>query len=292
MRQHLRVLTVIESNISVVSVENLRLENKIGLFDVAHHCLILADPAAKVADTDLAAARWQRGELILDGESAIERIADPGRPIKPALVPTKSLPTRKLGSAEGHAAFMHAIAHIEFNAINLAWDAVYRFRDMPKGFYDDWVRIAQEEASHFNMVSDYLQQLGYEYGSFDAHNNLWDMAVATDDDVLRRMTLVPRVLEARGLDVTPGMIERLRHQGFDQAVAILEVIYREEIGHVESGSRWFNYLCEQRQLDPQRQFEDLINAHAKNRVRKPINEAARADAGFSQDEINYLYSLL
>jgi len=276
----------------VVENASPELEPGQGLFDVARYCLLLRNPEQKVAATLLAAQRWAQGDYPLAGSSLIEPVPDPGRPERPHLVTNHELPMRRLGSQEGHAAFMHAIAHIEFNAINLAWDAVYRFRDLPRGFYDDWVRIACEEASHFSLVQAYMQKLGFEYGSFDAHNNLWDMAVLTDDDVLRRMTLVPRVLEARGLDVTPGMMTRLQNQKYHDAVAILEVIYREEIGHVESGTRWFRYLCQQRGIDDLQKFEELIDDWARHRIRPPINEQARREAGFTQEEINYLYSLL
>lgn len=263
-----------------------------GLFDLAYDCLNLDHPQEKVALTLASAQAWETGRCALSGDTTVERLECPGRPETPVLVETPQLPARKLGSQEGHAAFMHAIAHIEFNAINLAWDAVYRFRSMPRGFYDDWVRIAREEASHFEMVRDYLLELGYDYGSFNAHNHLWEMALDTDNDALMRMALVPRVLEARGLDVTPGMIKRLRHQDYKKAVSILQVIYDEEIGHVEAGSRWFKYICSQQQLDPDTTYRRLVKQYAKNKIRKPINDEARLQAGFSEEEIAYLYSLV
>ncbi|MEJ2654165.1 MAG: ferritin-like domain-containing protein [Acidihalobacter sp.] len=149
------------------------------------------------------------------------------------------MPRRGLGTREGRAALVHAVAHIEFNAINLALDAVYRFRSLPRAYYDDWLRVADEEARHFMLLADRLTDFGMRYGDLPAHNGLWEMAVKTADDWLLRMALVPRVLEARGLDVTPGMIERLRQAGDMETVAALEVILREEVGHVAIGSRWF-----------------------------------------------------
>ncbi len=263
-----------------------------GLFDAALRCLRQSDISHKLEATRRVAQAWARGELTLTGRSPVEAIADPGRPPRPELVANHQLPARKLGQREGHGAFIHALAHIEFNAVNLAWDAVYRFRDLPRGFYDDWVRIAREEAEHFQLLQDYLHGLGYVYGDFPAHGNLWRMAVETADNPMLRMALVPRVLEARGLDVTPGMIARLRQQGHERAAEILEQIYRDEIGHVEAGSRWFRYLCRQRGLDPERQFEYLVEGRARERIRPPLNREARSEAGFSKEELDYLHGLL
>ncbi len=185
----------------------------------------------------------------------------------------------------------HAIAHIEFNAINLALDAVYRFRHMPRDFYADWLRVAAEESRHFLMLADYLAQHDAAYGDYDAHNGLWEMAVKTDHDVMVRMALVPRVLEARGLDVTPGMIEKLKKAGERQLVEILEIIHREEIGHVLIGSRWFRYACEQRGLSPRDVFTRLLNDHTKGIIQGPFDEESRLKAGFTEDEIEQLVTM-
>ena len=182
---------------------------------VALECLTEAQPERKLALTARALAAWRAGELALQHDAAAPLAAEDvvGRPARPHLVPPRDLPRRKLGSPDGRAALLHAVAHIEFNAINLAWDAVYRFRSMPRDYYDDWVGIAADEARHFGMLAERLADCGCSYGDFDAHNGLWDMACQTADSCLARMALVPRVLEARGLDVTPGMIARFRAAG-------------------------------------------------------------------------------
>jgi uncharacterized ferritin-like protein (DUF455 family) len=181
--------------------------------------------------------------------------------------------------------------HIEFNAINLAWDAVYRFRGLPTDYYRDWARVAHEESSHFRLLCERLKGVGYVYGDFDAHNGLWEMACKTAHDPLVRMALVPRVLEARGLDVTPGILKRLQQAGDNEAVKVLEIILRDEIGHVEIGSRWYHYLCEQRELDAEATFAGLINEYMPGQIKKPFHYEARRKAGFSEREMQYLESL-
>ncbi|TWI00954.1 uncharacterized ferritin-like protein (DUF455 family) [Luteimonas cucumeris] len=215
----------------------------------------------------------------------------PGRPPKPALVHPRDLPKRGLGSDEGRAAFIHAIAHIEFNAIDLAWDAVYRFRDMPDAYYADWVGVANDEARHFVMLRERLRQFGHDYGDFDAHNGLWEMAEKTAHDGLARMALVPRVLEARGLDVTPGMIVKLRALGDDATVEILEVILREEVAHVAAGSHWFRWFCARDGVDPEPRFRELLAQYARSVLRSPFNVDARSAAGFSAEELAALRQL-
>jgi uncharacterized ferritin-like protein (DUF455 family) len=200
-------------------------------------------------------------------------------------VAPRELPQRGLGTAAGRAALIHAVAHIEFNAIDLAWDAVYRFRGMPRGFYDDWVGVALDESRHFALLSGRLGELGFGYGSFDAHNGLWDMACRTAHDLMLRMALVPRVLEARGLDVTPGMITRLRSVGDLATVAVLELILREEVAHVAAGSRWFGWCCNARGLDPESNFREILQDHAAGLVRGPFNLDARRAAGFTDLEL-------
>ena len=242
----------------------------------------------KCMATRQAAQLWREGALPLPSDGKPKPIGEPGRPERPRLVAPRQLHSRSLHTDEGHAALIHSIAHIEFNAINLAWDAVYRFRDMPREFYDDWVRVADEEAYHFGLVREHLRSLGYDYGNFDAHNGLWEMAQKTAFDPLVRMALVPRVLEARGLDVTPGIMKKLQAHGDEAAVGVLEIIFRDEIGHVEIGSRWFHYLCEQRGLAPKETFRRLFDQYMQGRVRGPLHREARLAAGFSEDELDYL----
>lgn len=258
------------------------------LQEAAKACLSARDPAQKCALTQQAHALWQQGDLPCAHPAPIEPIGEAGRPDKPTLVPPRDVPKRSLGTAEGRAALLHAIAHIEFNAINLAWDAVYRFPDMPRGFYDDFVDTAADEARHFQLLATRLAELGRTYGDHPAHNGLWSMAQKTAHDPLVRMALVPRVLEARGLDVTPGMIERLRKAGDEESVAILHVILREEVAHVAAGTRWFTHLCAERGLEPKQAFFDLVNTHAPGIIRPPINQEARKQAGFDGEELAQL----
>ena len=262
------------------------------LFAAAQDCLSATDPEQKARLTSAAAAAFRAGNLSVPvGDVQVDAMQAPGRPPRPHLIEPRKLAQRGLGSAEGRAALVHAIAHIEFNAINLAWDAVYRFRGMPADFHSDWVEIADDEARHFQMLSERLNELGYRYGDFDAHNGLWEMAVATADSCLQRMALVPRVLEARGLDVTPGMIRRLRAVGDSATADILEVILREEVAHVAAGSRWFAWCCAQAGVEPESTFAGLLDRHMHGSLRGPFNIEARLSAGFSDAELAHLGSL-
>jgi uncharacterized ferritin-like protein (DUF455 family) len=256
---------------------------------VARRCLDSTHPAEKVTRTRQAFERLCEGRLSFEDDGAVPLpIGPPGRPGRPRLVMPREVPRRGLGSAEGRAALVHAVAHIEFNAINLAWDAVYRFRGMPGAYYRDWASVANDEARHFTMLAARLGQLGHAYGDFDAHNGLWEMAVKTADSCLARMALVPRVLEARGLDVTPGMIARLRSVGDDPTAAILEVILREEVPHVATGTRWFRYCCERDGLHPAAAFRALLAAHVPGGLKGPFNLDARRAAGFDDAELAML----
>ncbi|MGB0955759.1 MAG: ferritin-like domain-containing protein [Panacagrimonas sp.] len=208
----------------------------------------------------------------------------PGRPQRPRLVSPQKVKKRGLGSPQGRAALIHAVAHIEFNAINLALDAAWRFEQLPEKFYRDWLGVAAEEARHFQMLCRRLNTLGYAYGDFPAHNGLWEAAEKTGHDVLIRMALVPRVLEARGLDVTPGMIDRLNAAGDAQTVSILRIILQEEQRHVAIGSEWFSYFCRQRARAPQATFQELLRQY-NMRIHPPVNAAARRNAGFSDQEL-------
>ncbi len=261
------------------------------LFEAAQTCLAVCEPDEKTALTHDTATAWREEWLLPESIQPPEPIGEPGRPQYPRLVAPRELPRRRVNTAEGHAALLHAICHIEFNAINLAWDAVYRFRDMPREFYDDWIRVADEEATHFNLLHRCLQNLSYEYGDFEAHNGLWEMAQTTAFDPLVRMALVPRVLEARGLDVTPGIMKKLQACGDECAVAALEIVLRDEIGHVAIGSRWFKYLCDQRQLEPETTFRNLLSQYMTGRVRGPFHKQARLEGGFSEAELAYLDSV-
>ncbi|BAS67998.1 ferritin-like domain-containing protein [Bathymodiolus septemdierum thioautotrophic gill symbiont] len=220
----------------------------------------------------------------------IEPIPSPGRPKKPKLVRFQSVPKR--GKSDiGLINTIHAICHIEFNAINLALDAVYRFQGMPKKFYQDWIQVAFEESQHFKLLSDYLIELDYQYGDFDGHNGLWKMTKDTDYDVLARMALVPRVLEARGLDATPKIKARFKKSAFSKMSDILDIIFKDEIEHVKIGNHWFHYVCQQRKINPLETFDQLVKKHIGSELRGPFNIKARKLANFSQQELNYLQQL-
>jgi uncharacterized ferritin-like protein (DUF455 family) len=257
------------------------------LFLRTHDCLHRADPEQKCRCVNVLASDWRAG-LLSAGPAAVAPFGDPGRPARPVLVAPRKLPRRKLTTLAGHAALIHALCHIEFNAINLALDAVYRFRDLPDAYYGDWLQVAEEEAYHFGLLRDHLQTRGYDYGDFPAHNGLWEMAEQTADDPLIRMALVPRVLEARGLDVTPDIKQKLAGAGDDAGSAILDIIQRDEVGHVQIGSRWFRYLCELRGQDPDSTFRKLLSTHMKGTIRGPLDRQARLRAGFSEVELDYL----
>lgn len=254
----------------------------------AEAALAAADPDQKIRLTRALRADWLAGRLQRDDASEPAPIGAPGRPPRPLLVPPRELVQRKLTTPEGRAALIHAIAHIEFNAINLALDAVYRFRGLPSEYYGDWLQVAAEEADHFELLRDRLAALGHAYGDFPAHNGLWEMAEDTAHDHLVRMALVPRVLEARGLDVTPGMIVRLRAAGDDATAEVLEVILREEVSHVAAGSRWFHWHCERRGLVPEPTFRQLLAGYARAVLHGPFNVEARCAAGFSGEELEAL----
>ena len=259
------------------------------LFAAARACLDAATPDDKPALTLATAAAFARDELAMDDDAPPpEPIRMPGRPARPRLVHPRDLPRRGFGSDEGRAAFIHAVAHIEFNAMDLAWDAVYRFRGMPPAFYADWVSVANDEARHFMMLRARLRAFGHDYGDFDAHNGLWEMAEKTAHDGLARMALVPRVLEARGLDVTPGMIVKLRALGDHATADILDVILREEVAHVAAGSRWYRWHCERAGIDSRARFRELLREYASGVLHKPFNTEARLEAGFDAEELESL----
>lgn len=262
------------------------------LHAAARQCLEAADPAEKVRLTFETFAALGEGRLAPAPDAPPPLpITLPGRPVRPRLVSPRQLAQRGLGTDEGRAALVHAIAHIEFNAIDLAWDAVYRFRGMPVDYYRDWAACAHDEARHFSLLQARLGELGHAYGDFDAHNGLWEMAEKTAHSDTARMALVPRVLEARGLDVTPGMMGRLRHQSDHRTVAILEVILREEVAHVAAGTRWFHWCCQRDGLEPEATFATLLNDYMNGSLRGPFNLPARREAGFSESELAWLGAL-
>jgi uncharacterized ferritin-like protein (DUF455 family) len=250
-------------------------------------CLAQAACDAKVAAVQQLQQGWQAASLTLD-TSALLSAQDmllPGRPLRPELVAPLQVKSRSMGTNEGRAAMIHALAHIEFNAINLALDVIWRFADMPRAFYEDWLQVAVEEAYHFSLLAAHLQTLGYVYGDFPAHNSLWDMAHKTRADVLARIALVPRTMEARGLDAAPPVRNKLAQAGDHAAAAILDIILRDEIGHVAIGNRWYGWLCEQRQLDPVATFARLATEFKAPPLRGPFNMEARRAAGFSEVEL-------
>ena len=249
--------------------------------------LSLADPAAKAQAarqlfTELDPARIDT-QAMLDPPAGL-----PGRPALPRLVPPKDVPARSPFTLEGRAALLHAITHIEFNAINLALDAAWRFTGMPPAYYRDWLRVAAEEALHFTLLREHLQSLGFDYGSFDAHDGLWLMAERTAGDLTARMALVPRTLEARGLDATPPIQAKLRKAGDVRAVEILDVILRDEIGHVAIGNHWYAWLCARDGQEPVALYAELTLRYQAPRLRPPFNLAARRAAGFTEAELGWL----
>jgi len=261
-------------------------------FAAAETALLCDDPVAKAKAAIELHRRWRAADetrrveaLSRESPSEVRPLPAPGRPARPELVAPRSLARRGLGSAAGRVALLHSLAHIEFNAINLALDAVYRFRAMPAAYVDDWLRVAADEGEHFMLLHERLHALDSRYGALPAHDGLWDMARRTEHDVLVRMALVPRILEARGLDVAPPMIERLMRAGDAPSAAILERIYTDEITHVEVGNRWFRHVCDERGLDGRAVFRDLLAGPNSAYLRGPYNREARLQAGFDEAEL-------
>jgi uncharacterized ferritin-like protein (DUF455 family) len=251
---------------------------------LALRILCLDEPAAKAGETRALFAALTNDAI--NADTAFDAPAElPGRPARPRLVPAREVPSRSVFTTEGRAATLHAIAHIEFNAINLALDAAWRFTGMPQAFYRDWLRVASEEALHFTLLREHLQGLGFDYGDFDAHDGLWTMTARTAHDVVARMALVPRTLEARGLDATPPLQAKFARAGDQRAVEILATILRDEVGHVAIGNHWFRWLCARDGLDPIAHDALLTARHAAPKLRPPFNFDARRAAGFSDEEL-------
>ncbi|ASK28421.1 hypothetical protein BG910_02885 [Neisseria chenwenguii] len=251
------------------------------------HALLAADPDEKAALTDELSAAVQNAELAAETAPPLDfRYA--GRPARPRLVAPSEVTQRKMNTNEGYAAMLHAICHIEFNAVNLALDAAYRFRRLPPQFARDWIRVAEEEVYHFRLMRDRLRSFGYDYGDFEAHAHLWDMAYKTAYDPLLRMALVPRVLEARGLDVTPAIRAKVAQRGDLETCAVLDIIYRDEVGHVKIGNHWYQHLCRERGLEPVVLFRSLMARYDLFVFRGHVNIEARERAGFSRFELEML----
>jgi uncharacterized ferritin-like protein (DUF455 family) len=249
--------------------------------------LATVDPRAKSARALATAAAWQAGGLSPPRPGVNIFAPDrPARPTRPTLVAPGAVPRRRVGSAPaGRIALLHALAHIELNAIDLAWDMIARFADaaLPHAFVDDWVRVGQEEARHYLLLADRLAELGAAYGDLPAHDGLWESAIATAHDLAARLAVVPLVLEARGLDVTPAMAGKLQRAGDAVSAAILDTIYADEIGHVAIGRRWFIFACAAQGGDPATLWRALVSRHFRGALKRPFNEAGRDAAGFPAD---------
>jgi uncharacterized ferritin-like protein (DUF455 family) len=265
----------------------------IELRQTALEILVLTDAQIKVSRVFGLFEDYQRQlvGLNLSVTFSSQDLELPGRPEKPELIPPLQVPKRRMDSPEGRASLLHSLAHIEFNAMNLALDAIWRFPDMPKQYYEDWLKVAKEESYHFTLVNEYIQTLGFKYGDFPAHNSLWEMVERTTDSVIARMALVPRTMEARGLDAVPGIRDRFKQIKDAKAVEILEIILHDEIGHVFIGNRWFNYLCGNSGVSPITTYRELAKKYQAPTLRGPFNLVARQQAGFTLEELDLLESL-
>ena len=251
------------------------------LSEAAAAVLRESNPLAKAGLSRSIAAAWRNRDIKTVGDTAPP--ARPARPARPKLLAPAQMVRRRISRGiKGRKALIHSLAHIELNAINLAWDLVGRFvdRTLPYEFYDDWCQVAQDEAEHFEALSGRLAEMGGDYGELPAHDGLWEAASTTRHDVVARLAVVPLVLEARGLDVTPGIIKKLRNAGDEISAKILERIYKDEIRHVAAGRRWFDYVCAARGLEPAATWHTMVTRHFKGRIREPFNHAARRAAGF------------
>ena len=252
-------------------------------------CLLERCPATKMAAIVRMRAAWDTGACTLDAlASLVPAGAIPGRPARPELVPPRLVGRRSMVTVAGRAMLVHALAHIEFNAVNLALDAIWRFPGLPRAYYADWLSVASEEATHYTLLAAHLHVLGHAYGDFPAHDSLWEMVAKTVDDVLARMALVPRTLEARGLDAIPPLRAKLAQAGDMDAAKILDIILRDEVGHVEIGNRWYYHLCQQRGLEPRATYAELAVRYEAPTLRGPFNIEARRRAGFSEADLQAL----
>lgn len=257
------------------------------LAQMACNVLTTADGREKTALSRAYAAEWfaarERGEKPEIGRA--DPPLRPARPDQPELLDPRDVPKRKPGSPAGRIALLHAVAHIELNAVDLHWDVIARFSEtpLPIGFFDDWVRAADDESKHFNLVCDRLEAMDSFYGALPAHAGMWRAAEDTVDDIMGRLAVVPMVLEARGLDVTPGMIDIFRNAGDKDTVEALNVIYADEVHHVAYGSKWFHFLCGRFDTDPKDAFHELVRKYFHGALKAPFNEEKRAEAGIPPD---------
>ncbi len=252
--------------------------------------LLITDPKTKVERLNQLFDDQRDGRLSLISSACLSAkgLQLPGRPERPELVPPLTVPKRAMHTVVGRHSLLHSLAHIEFNAMNLALDAIWRFADMPAQYYVDWLKVAKEEAYHFSLIEEHLQLLGLAYGDFPAHNSLWEMVERTSDAVIARMALVPRTMEARGLDAVPAIRERFKQIKDDRVVEILEIILRDEVGHVSIGNQWFNFLCTKENLSPIKAYQDLAKQYRAPALRGPFNLEARKLAGFTVEELSLL----
>jgi uncharacterized ferritin-like protein (DUF455 family) len=260
------------------------------LFEIAELCLYHSTIDEKLALTHHASHLLANAELDFTANHPVLAISEVQFPEKPILLSARAMPKRKLTSPDGVAAFFHAIAHVEFVAIYLAWDIIYRFRGLPDAFYKDWLRVADEEAQHFALIRTHLHTLAnMNYGDLPAHGGLWDHAQDTAHDVLARLALIPRCMEARGLDVTPALIEKFKQLDDAASVALLTRILTDEVGHVERGSYWFKTFCQQQGMEPEAKYKELIGQYyAGGKPKGPFNREMRIIAGFSTAELDWL----
>ncbi len=258
------------------------------IFIIAEQCLYETDLAKKVELTHQARALDQQGLLSFAAPTPVLPIKGVAFPEKPLLLKPRDMPRRRLNSPTGKQAFFHALAHIEFIAIYLAWDMLYRFRGLPQSFYQDWLRVADEEALHFTLIRQHLLPMGVDYGDLPAHHGLWEHAEDTAHDVLARLAIVPRCMEARGLDITPSMIAKFKEKEDQDSVALLTRILEDEVGHVKIGSHWFKTLCNQQGLQHEEHYKSLIRQFYNGKPKGPFNKELRIIAGFTTAEINWL----
>ena len=253
------------------------------------HCLkalATTDLNKKLNQVKVIYESFRSHQMTIDSKADIQHTYHlPGAPLTPQIVAPRLVEKRSTSSEQGKLIFVHALAHIEFSAINLALDIIWRFKDLPDQFYSDWLQIAYEEHLHFNLLNDYLKKFDLSYGSFNAHNSLWEMADKTRHDLIHRLALIPRTMEARGLDVTPPIIEKFKQQKDDEIAAILQIIYEEEIHHVSIGNIWYRWACEAQKLDPHETYKNLLKTYDIELNYEKLNKEARYKAGFLKEEL-------
>jgi uncharacterized ferritin-like protein (DUF455 family) len=258
------------------------------IFTIAAQCLHQTDITQKIETTHHAKQLFEKNQLSFESSAPVLPITETKFPTKPELLRPRDMPRRRLNSPIGIRAFFHALAHIEFIAIYLAWDILYRFRGMPDQFYQDWLHIADEEAQHFTLIKNHLADMGVDYGDLPAHQGLWEHSEDTADNLLARLAIIPRCMEARGLDITPKMIEKFKAQDDDKAVTLLTRILNDEVGHVKIGSYWFKKLCDQQGFNHEEKYKELITQFYQGKPKGPFNRKLRIIAGFSSAEIDWL----